>query len=227
MQNKLDLFLSLLLTTLFSAGSTEQRIAMGTMSSWALGHILRRRLALPTSFRKAHNTYVFVSFWLLAAYNDPFYENTFGRVLDLFLVRDSCDPDVPGSGFTDWHETFRRRKAYGIELVWQFLRAMVGWTLVAVSLPIVIPVGYWLAVDINATSELERAFIYLHKHGELPPRPHRQPQALVSAGKDTRYNRLSDGLIFVCGPGGGYEKVINGDVEGASSLRRELRPRFA
>jgi hypothetical protein len=38
---------------------------------------------------------------------------------------------------------------------------------------------------------------------------------------------MSSELIFVCGLGGGYETVIDGDIESAISRRRALRPRFA
>jgi hypothetical protein len=226
-QNKLRIFLSLVLIAVFAASSNELRIAIGTLFSWALGHILIRRLALPTGFRKAHNTYMIVSFCLLAGFNDPFWENTFGRLLDLFFDRYRYDPDVPGSGFTDWHETFRRRKAYEIDLVWQFLRAALFWSFVAVPLPVVIPLGHWLATNVNKTTELERAFAYIEKHGERPPWSYKQPEATVMSMRDTRYNRLSSDLIFVCGPGGGMETVIDGDIEGAISRRRALRPRFA
>jgi hypothetical protein len=134
---------------------------------------------------------------------------------------------VPGSGFTDWHETFRRRKAYEIDLVWQFLRAAFFWTFVAISLPIVIPLGHWFFVNVNKTTELERVFAYIEEHGERPSWSYKQPEPSVVSIGDTRYNRLSSELIFVCGPGGGLETVIDGDIEGAISRRRALRPRFA
>ncbi|CAN9392060.1 unnamed protein product [Alternaria alternata] len=176
--NKLRVLLSLVLIAIFAASSDELRIAIST---------------LLFGYRQALNTYILVSFCLLAGLNDPFYQNTFGRLLDLFFERDRCDPDVPGSGFTDWHETFRRRKAYEIDL----------------------------------ETELERAFAYIEKHGERPPWSYKQPEATVVSKRDTRYNLMSSELIFVCGPGGGYETVIDGDIEGAISRRRALNPRFA
>ncbi|CAN9163965.1 unnamed protein product [Alternaria alternata] len=197
---KLRVLLSLVLIAIFAASSDELRIAIGTLFSWALGHVLIHRLALPIKYRQALNTYI---------------------------LRDRCDPDVPGSGFTDWHETFRRRKAYEIDLVWQFLRAVFFWTFVAIFLPIVIPLAHWLYANINKETELERAFAYIEKHGERPPWSYKQPEATVVSKRDTRYNLMSSELIFVCGPGGGYETVIDGDIEGAILRRRALRPRFA
>ncbi|RYN41745.1 hypothetical protein AA0112_g1880 [Alternaria arborescens] len=225
--NKLRVLLSLVLIVIFAASSDELRIAIGTLFSWALDHVLTHRLALPIKYRQALNTYILVSFCLLAGLNDPFCQNTFGRLLDLFFERDRCDPDVPGSGFTDWHETFRRRKAYEIDLVWQFLRAVFFWTCVAISLPIVIPLAHWLYANINKETELERAFAYIEKHGERPPWSYKQPETTLVRKRDTRYNLMSSELIFVCGPGGGYETVIDDDIEGAISRRRALRPRFA
>ncbi|KAI4959208.1 hypothetical protein J4E86_002930 [Alternaria arbusti] len=226
-QNKLRILLSLVLITIFAASSNELRIAIGTLFSWALGHVLIYRLSLSVSFRQAHNTYMMVSFGLLAGLNDPFWENTFGRLLDLFFDRCRFDPDVPGSGFTDWHETFRRRKAYEIDLVWQFLRAALFWSFVAVFLAVAVPLVRWFTHE-SQTTKLERAFTYTRDHpGERPPWMYKQPEATVVSKRDTRYNRLSSELIFVCGPGGGLETVIDGDIEGAISRRRALRPRFA
>ncbi|CAN9082050.1 unnamed protein product [Alternaria sp. RS040] len=227
MLNKLRVLLSLVLIAIFATSSDELRIAISTLFSWALGHVLIHRLALPMRYRKALNTYILVSFCLLAGLNEPFYQNTFGRLLDLFFERDRCDPDLPGSGFTDWHETFRRRKAYEIDHAWQFLRAVFFWTFVAISLPIVIPLAHWLYANINKETELEKAFAYIQKHGERPPWSYKQPEATVVFKRDTRYNLMSSELIFVCGPGGGYETVIDGDIEGAIWRRRALRPRFA
>ncbi|KAH6858936.1 hypothetical protein BKA58DRAFT_414605 [Alternaria rosae] len=215
-QNKLRIFLSLVLITIFTASSNELRIAIGTLFSWALGHMLIRRLSLSVSFRQAHNTYTMVSFGLLAGLNDPFWENAFRRLLDLFFDQCQFDPDVPGSGFTDWHETFRRRKTYEIDLVWQFLRAALFWSFVAVFVAVAVPLACWFATHESETTKLERAFAYIQDH----------PGELVSKS-DTRYNRLSSELIFVCGPGGGLETVIDGGIEGAIPRRRALRPTFA
>jgi hypothetical protein len=101
------------------------------------------------------------------------------------------------------------------------------WTFVAISLPIIIPLAHWLYANINKETELERAFAYIEKHGERPPWSYKQPEATVVSKRDTRYNLMSSELIFVCGLGGGYETVIDGDIESAISRRRALRPRFA
>ncbi|CAA9966465.1 hypothetical protein PTMSG1_09824 [Pyrenophora teres f. maculata] len=225
-QNKLRLFLGLVLTVIFAASSQELRIAVGFLFSWALGLVLQRRFALPAGFRKAHNTYMFVSFWLLAVFNNPFYENTFGRLLDVFFKRDRFDPDVPGSGFTDWHETYRRRHKDEIDSFRQSLQDTIFWTLLAVFLVIFVLLWHWVDDTYTKSTEISRTITYLSKHGVPPPLRHKQPEPSVSK-RDTRYNRLSDELIFVCGPSGGLETVIDGDVEGAIARRRQLRPRYA
>ncbi|KAG9192806.1 hypothetical protein G6011_11540 [Alternaria panax] len=217
MQDKLRISLSLVLIAVFTASLDELRIAIGTLFSWALGHVLIHRLALPIGYRQALNTYVLLSFCLLGVMNDPFYQNAFGRLLDLFFERDRFDPSVPGSGFTDWHETFRRHKAYEIDLVVQFLRAAFFWAFVAISLLVAIPLAHWLYANSNKETELEKAFAYIEKHGERPPWSYKQAEATVVSKRDTRYNRMSSELIFVCGPGSGSETVIDGDIEGAIS----------
>jgi hypothetical protein len=45
--------------------------------------------------------------------------------------------------------------------------------------------------------------------------------------RDTRYNHLSDDIIFVCGANAGFERVVAGDFEGAISRRRGLSKEFA
>jgi hypothetical protein len=45
--------------------------------------------------------------------------------------------------------------------------------------------------------------------------------------RDTRYNHLSDDVIFVCGANAGFERVVAGDFEGAISRRRGLSKEFA
>lgn len=227
-QDELRIFLSLVLITVFAASSNELRIAIGTLFFWALGHVLIRRLSLSASFRHAYNTYMMVSFGLLASLNDPFWENTFGRLLDLFFDRCRFDPDVPGSGFTDWYETFRCRKAYEIDLVWQFLHVALFWSFVAVFPAVAVPLARCFATHESETTKLERPFEYMREHpGERSPWLSKQPEATVVSKRDTRYNRLSSELIFVCGPGDGLETVIDGDIEGAISRRRVLRPRLA
>jgi len=223
--NKLRLFLSLVLIVILAAGSSELRIAVAILFSWALGHVLQRRFALPAGFRQAYKTHIFVSFWLLAAFNDPFYENTFGRLLDVFFERDRFDPDVPGSGFTDWHETYRRRHKDDIEFFWELFRAVIGWTLFLVVLVFFLSLWSWVVDTYSANTEMSRVITYLGKHGVPPPPLYKQPEVSVFK-RDTRYNRLSDELIFVCGRGGGLETVIDGDIEGAIARRRQLRPRF-
>jgi hypothetical protein len=227
-QNKTRLFLGLVFTAVLFAGTAELRIAVGTIFSWVLSHIILRRSALPDDFRRVHNIYIFVSFWLLAAFNDPFYENTFGRFLNLFFERYQSDPDVPGSGFTNWHERFRRRNQYEIDLTWRFLRAAIGWTLAAASLPVLVPLVHWMLFAPCPMAELERALAYAEKTGEFPPWQHKQRKPEIAvARRDTRYCRLDDNHIFACGPGGGLETVADGDIEGAISRRRELGKRFA
>ncbi|KAF1842203.1 uncharacterized protein K460DRAFT_380120 [Cucurbitaria berberidis CBS 394.84] len=227
----IKLLLSLVLTTTFFLGSNELRIAIGTVLSWALGHVVQRRISLPAGFRRAYLLYVFASFWLLAATNDIFYENTFGRFFDMYFDRDPYDPDVPGSGFTNWHETFVRRHRHGIAFAWRFLRFAVCSTCGFASLPFIIPLVHWQVLEFRKFAELERCLVYVDETGEFPPwlierRERMQPQ-IVEPKRDTRYMKLSDDIIFVCGPGGGFERVVAGDYDGAISRRRGISKEFA
>jgi hypothetical protein len=103
------IIMSLVLIAIFFTGSLELRIVTATLSSWALGLVLLRRLSLSPTFLRRHHLFIFVSGVLLAATNTLFYESTAGRCLDLFFPRSSYDPDTPGSGFTDIYDTFARR----------------------------------------------------------------------------------------------------------------------
>lgn len=230
-KNISNFFLSLALIAVFFLGSMELQIAVGTIFSWALGHVVQRRVALPAGFRRAYLLYVFASFWLLAATNDIFYENTFGRFFDLFFDRASYDPDVPGSGFTDWHETFVRRHRYELGFAWRFLRFAVCSALGFASLPFLVLFVHWQVIEHRKSAELERSFAYMEKTGEYPPwlieRRERLKPKMPQDTKDTRYMRLSDDVIFVCGRGGGFEQVVAGDYEGAISRRRGISKEFA
>ncbi|KAI2477174.1 hypothetical protein Ptr902_11247 [Pyrenophora tritici-repentis] len=179
--NKLRLFLGMVLAVTIAASSQELRIAVGIFFSWALGHVLLRRFAFPAGFGKAHNTYIFVTFWLLAAFNNPFYENTSGRLLDIF-TRDRFDPDVPGSGFTDWHETYRRRHEEVDSLL-----ATIFWTLSLAFLALFVSLWRWVDDTYTKSTQLSRTITYLCEHGVPPPLPHKQPEVSVSK-RDTRYN---------------------------------------
>lgn len=75
---------------------------------------------------------------------------------------------------------------------------------------------------------LTESIEYLDRYGERPPwlqaqvlAPEPQPK------RDTRYMRLSDDIIFVCGRGGGFERVVAGDYNGAISRRRRFSKDFA
>ncbi|KAF1942770.1 hypothetical protein EJ02DRAFT_161345 [Clathrospora elynae] len=215
-QTSAHLSLALTLAVVFLVGSTELQIAVGTLLSWALSHIALRRFGLLAAFRRVHLAYVFVTFWLLVATNDLFYINTFGRTLDLFFARDSLDPDMPGSGFTDWHEYLRYRNRHGIEFAWHLLRSAVRWSLCAVALPFLVVLGHWLVTPCPTTI-LERRFAHMTETGEMPP----------PSKKETRYCRLGDDIIFVCGPVGVFDNVIAGDYDGAILRRRGFYRQFA
>ncbi|RMZ71451.1 hypothetical protein GMOD_00006562 [Pyrenophora seminiperda CCB06] len=129
-ENLQRLQFGIILLCILTGCTPQLRIAIVVLFTWAFGHILLRHFpSSPTFFRSAYKIYFILSFCLLAAYNDPFYENTFGRVLDIWFERSSLEPCVPGSGFTDWHETYRRRNKASIEEGLGTLRVLVGWTL--------------------------------------------------------------------------------------------------
>ncbi|KAH7088059.1 hypothetical protein FB567DRAFT_330546 [Paraphoma chrysanthemicola] len=216
------LLLSLVLITVFSSGSNELRIAVGTIFVWALGLIIHHHLSLSHTFLKYHYCFIVVSCWLLAAYNEIFFENVFGRFFDLFFVRDSFAPNTAGSGFTNWHETLLRRHRDDLAFAWHFL-VFAFWTGVAfVSLPFVVG----LAALAQQTKGLERAIAHVDKTGEHPPWMANVPPTPPPAS-DTRYLQLADDMIFVCGPGGGFERVVASDYESAIARRRGFSKRFA
>jgi hypothetical protein len=218
--------MSLVLIVIFFAGSLELRIVAATLLSWALGLIAYHRLSLSPTFRQRHILFIIFSGTLLAATNNLFYENTAGRCLDLIYTRASYDPDTPGSGFTDRHDTFARRYRDDIDSVWSFLRLAFWSVLGFVSLPFVIAAIHWYAqLPPGLTATIE----HLDRTREYPPwllkaqvrAPEPKPK------RDTRYNYLSDDIIFVCGANAGFERVVAGDFEGAISRRRGLSKEFA
>ncbi|KAH7077523.1 hypothetical protein BKA63DRAFT_267244 [Paraphoma chrysanthemicola] len=220
------LLLSLMLITVFSSGSNELRIAVGTIFVWALGLIIHHHLSLSHTFLKYHYCFIFASCWLLAAFNEIFFENVFGPFFDLFFARDSYDPDTPGSGFTDWHETLLRRHRDDLAFAWHFLIFAFWIGIAFVSLPFVVGTAHALAALAQQTVGLERAIAHVYKTGEHPPwmanvAPTPPPE------RDTRYMQLADDMIFVCGPGGGFERVVAGDYESAIACRRGFSKRFA
>ena len=219
--------MSLVLIGIFSAGSTELRISIGTLFSWALGLVAHRRLSLSPAFLRYHYRYIFLSFWLLAATNALFYENTIGRFFDLFFPRAYYDPETPGSGFTDWHEVFTRRHRDDIAFAWHFLLFAFWCGLSFVCLPFVIAFGRWYAALDQRRPSLERAFAHVEKTGEYPPWLAKQQVPVPEPKRDTRYMRLGDDIIFVCGLGGGFERVVTGDYDGAISRRRGISKEFA
>ncbi|KAF1829604.1 hypothetical protein BDW02DRAFT_143107 [Decorospora gaudefroyi] len=220
------LFLSLVLITAFHLGSTDLRIVIAVMTSWALGYILLKRFETLSEYRRAYWAYVAGSFIGLSATNDIFYENTCGRMLDVVFTQDASAPNIPGSGFPDWWWMFQREYDDEIECVIEFCLAVVRWTIGVVSLVAMVVLGL---VHYLTPPNIADAIEHLGKTGEMPAWWLEQRAAAVPevARRDTRYNWMSDELIFVCGHRGGFEKVIDGDIEGAIARRRALRPRFA
>jgi hypothetical protein len=223
----------LVLLALFLACWTDTpdlRTATLTMTTWALGPILLTKFSLPRWLRRAHALYMLVSSVALAATNDLFYYNTLGRLLDLFFWRDiHYAPDTPGSGFTDWAVTFRRRNAWQIEGAWRTL-SNIFWTCVVVAVLFLVSVFIKLVTTPSANDEIERTVCYMQENGgKTSPwlEEKRRVKVPEMAKRVTRYNWLSDELIFVCGPGEGLETVVDGDFEGTVARRRALRKRFA
>jgi hypothetical protein len=98
-----------------------------------------------------------------------------------------------------------------------------------VSLPFVLAGIHWYAKLPERQPSLTDTIEYLDRTGEYPPwmlkaqvqAPEPKPR------RDTQYMYLSDDIIFVCGLGGGFERVVAGDYEGAISRRRGLSKEFA
>jgi hypothetical protein len=99
-----------------------------------------------------------------------------------------------------------------------------------VAVLFLVPVFVKLVTTPSASDEIERTICYMGENGGKAP-PWREEKRGMKvpkvAKRDTRYNWLSDELIFVCGPGGGLETVVDGDLEGTVARRRVLRKRFA
>lgn len=161
---------------------------------------------------------------LLAATNDISYENTAGRCFDVFFARPWYDSETPGAGFTSWRVGFCRRNRHELGFAWDVVRVVVRWGFVCVVAPVVL-MGVCavkkLMMDndddlvrkieaLNTKTLWTKERIELVKH--IPAMP--------------RYIRLSEDLIFVCGPQGGFETVAN-DVVGAIARPRELVKMFA
>jgi hypothetical protein len=223
----LRIFLSLVLIIVFYAGPNELRISIATLLSWVIGLIAHQHLSLSPRFLRNHILFILLSWWLLAATNTLFYECTFGRCLDIFFARCKYDPETPGSGFTDWHEHFARRHRDDITFAWDFLYFALWSTLGFVSLPFVIAFGHWYAALPRQIPSITSAIEYLNETGEYAPWLAKQQVPLPPPKRDTRYVRLSDDVVFVCGRGGGFERVVAGDYDGAISRRRGLSKEFA
>lgn len=218
----LDLLLSLVLIKAFLWCSSELQTIIMVIISWGLGLAIVERLSLPVACWRALIIYVVATSWLLAATNNMFFENFFGGFLGLFFARTT---DSPGSGFTTWLEVFFHRRQANLQLVWLFFRPMVFTTLRFVG-PFgpVILVCRFLLVPGRETDESrfgpEAEFSWPPSFEE--PRPALSPSP---PKRDTRYMVWggSGEVIFVCGQDGGFEKVVDGDIEGAIARRRARR----
>jgi hypothetical protein len=148
------------------------------------------------------------------SYFPPF----FGPLLDIFFERDVHDPFVSGSGYTlfidDNWKTITEFFNFLITLFWS--------TLVLISLP---PIIVLLHFCYKGAREAQENSFDFEKPYEMPPRPNLRP------ARDTRYMTLGgDGsVIWVCGVDGGFEDVIDGNIEGAIARRwrRMGRRQFA
>jgi hypothetical protein len=108
------------------------------------------------------------------------------------------DPHTPGSGYTDWAVTFRRRNAYQIDCVWGTLSTII-WTCVVVAVLFLVLVFVKLVTTPSASDEIERTICYMGENGGKEP-PWREEKTRMKvpekAKRDTRYNWLSDELIL-------------------------------
>ncbi|KAF2791209.1 hypothetical protein K505DRAFT_207921, partial [Melanomma pulvis-pyrius CBS 109.77] len=112
--NNMRLLMSFVLIYLFAVGGIELRLCLAAFLSWGIGGailvVAHRHHCRIVTFAKVYAVFVAVSFLALAAFNDLFWYNMVGRLLDLVIARDPYDPDVPGSGFIDLCETFWQRQ---------------------------------------------------------------------------------------------------------------------
>ena len=102
---------SLLFLSLIAFSDNDHRLAiifplLWVLGSYALTFFQHHRHA--STVNRAFLVFVGISFLGLSAFNDLFYYNVIGRTLDIWFDRDPYDDEVPGSGFTDFYETFWR-----------------------------------------------------------------------------------------------------------------------
>ncbi|KAF2024175.1 hypothetical protein EK21DRAFT_104857 [Setomelanomma holmii] len=127
------------------------------------------------------------------------------------------------------NDIFLRHHRHDFNFAWRFLRSAFWSGLCFVLLPSVVKflyVAHGVAMLARQSGELERAIAHVDAIGNRPPWMIESPPTPPPA-RDTRYMRLADDMIFVCGPGGGFERVVAGEYEGAISRRRRLSTRFA
>jgi hypothetical protein len=223
------LLLSLVLLFVLLVGSNELRVSVGTIFFWAFGLLIHRRRSHSAKVLRHHGAFGFALLGLLLTKNELFYESTLGRLFDLFFTRPAYDSETPGSGFADWYERFTRSHHHEIDFIWRFLCSVVRVIFTVVALFCLVVLCHWYTVLPQRLPGLTDTIEYHGRTGELPPwlikvqvqAPEPQPK------RDTRYMRLSDDLVFVCGRGGGFERVVAGDYDGAIFRRRVISKEFA
>ncbi|KAH4072158.1 hypothetical protein HBI26_187710 [Parastagonospora nodorum] len=223
------ILLSFVLLFVFSTGSNELRVSVGTIFLWGLGLIFHRRNSLSLK-----HLFIFVatSFWLLAAKNELFFESTLGRVLGLLFTRPSYDSDTPGSGFTDWHERLARRHRHDINLVWSTFCATVRTVFAVAAFFSAVVLCHWYAALPERMPGLTESIEYLDKTGEFPPwlsgARVLAPEPLPLPTRDMRYLTLADDLAFIVGPGNDpFERVVNGKYDNTFWRRRRHSMQFS
>ncbi|KAJ4350279.1 uncharacterized protein N0V89_008900 [Didymosphaeria variabile] len=158
---------------------------------------------------------------------NTYYPSVLGPILDLFFERDPHDDLVSGSGYTlfidDNWKTISNFVNFLITTFWSII--------LLISLPPIIVLIHMFREATKRVNERDAAYRYAEENnGAMPPwRVKAQP--IPPPTRDTRYMLLGgDGrVIWVCGVGGGFEDVINGDIEGAIARRwrRMGRKQFA
>lgn len=159
---------------------------------------------------------IMATLWLVSD-EDYYFPRFLGPIIDLFFKRDPDDDLVSGSGYT----LFVDQNWKTISAFYAFLVSLFWRTLLLVSLPPIVFLVHFWRKTLDKVNEWEATCRYIQENdGAIPPwRLKARPTPAPT--HDTRYMTLGgDGsVIWVCGVGGGFEDVINEDIEGAIARR--------
>ncbi|KAF2111766.1 hypothetical protein BDV96DRAFT_634547 [Lophiotrema nucula] len=150
---------------------TELKAAILFPISWAtLGYGLTKlntteHQLLYTRLLRLYGIFVLLSGYNLSTYNDIFYENTFGRIQDLWFDRDPLDPHTPGSGYDLAYRLFWRHYGDTIYFWYNVISSAIIVLVVTTLCTLVAALCHWIHTMGRQFDEFERRLNY------VPPPP--------------------------------------------------------